>query len=61
MSQNAAAHDTSFPLGRPVVFRNATILTIDPALGMIERGDVLVVDNRIAEVGRQLSAPDSAV
>jgi len=60
MSQNAA-HSNSFPSGRPVVFRNATVLTIDPSLGMIERGDVLVVDNRIAEVGRQINAPDSAV
>src|SRR6267154_4910429 len=61
MSQNAPEHSNSFPSGRPVVFRNATVLTIDPSLGMIERGDVLVVDNRIAEVGRQLTAPDSAV
>src|SRR5579871_4738339 len=58
---NAAEHGNSFPSGRPVVFRNATVLTIDPSLGMIERGDVLVVDRRIAEVGRQLTAPDSAV
>src|SRR5438874_4441718 len=28
MSQNAAADSTSFPSGRPVVFRNATVLTI---------------------------------
>src|SRR5207245_9249401 len=61
MSQNAPIHSNSFPSGRPVVFRNANVLTIDPSLGMIERGDVLVVDNRIAEVGRQLNAPDSAV
>src|SRR5438270_10862482 len=61
MSQNAAAHSNSFPSGRPVVFRNATVLTIDPSLGMIERGDVLVFDNRIAEVRRHLTAPDSAV
>src|SRR6267154_641415 len=61
MSQNAPEHSNSFPSGRPVVFRNATVLTIDPSLGMIERSDVLVVDNRIAEVGRQLTVPDSAV
>src|SRR5438105_12869212 len=60
MSQNAAEQSNSFPSGRPVVFRNATVLTIDPSLGMIERGDVLVVDNRIAEVGPQLTVPDSA-
>ena len=44
-----------------MVFRNATVLTIDPSLGMIEGGDVLVVDNRIAAVGRQLVVPESAV
>src|SRR3954465_4629677 len=61
MSQNAAVNSNSFPSGRPGVFRNATVLTIDPSLGMIERGDALVVDNRTAQVGRQLTAPDSAV
>ncbi len=61
MSQNTAANGNSFPSGRPVVFRNATVLTIDPSLGMIESGDVLVVDKRIAAVGRQLVAPDDAV
>ena len=61
MSQNTATNSNSFPSGRPVVFRNATVLTIDPTLGMIESGDVLVVDKRIAAVGRQLVVPDDAV
>ncbi len=61
MSQNATVNSNSFPSGRPVVFRNATVLTIDPSLGMIEGGDVLVIDNRIAEVGRQLVVPENAV
>ena len=61
MSQNATVNNNSFPSGRPVVFRNATVLTIDPSLGMIEGGDVLVIDNRIAEVGRQLVVPENAV
>ncbi|HZT98098.1 MAG TPA: amidohydrolase family protein, partial [Ktedonobacteraceae bacterium] len=61
MSQNAAVNSNSFPPGRPVVFRNATVLTIDPSLGMIRGGDVLVVDNRVAAVGRQLTVPDSTV
>ncbi len=61
MSQNTALNSDSFPSGRPVVFRNATVLTIDPSLGMIESGDVLVVGNRIAAVGRQLVVPESAV
>ncbi len=61
MSQSTVANGSSFPSGRPVVFRNATVLTIDPSLGMIESGDVLVVDKRIAAVGRQLVVPDDAV
>jgi len=61
MSQNTALNSDSFLSGRPVVFRNATVLTIDPSLGMIESGDVLVVGNRIAAVGRQLVVPESAV
>ncbi len=61
MSQNTAPNSDSFPAGRPVVFRNATVLAIDPSLGMIENGDVLVVDNHVAEVGRQLTAPENAV
>ena len=58
MSQVLAANGNHFSPGRPVVFRNATVLTIDPSLGMIENGDVLVVANRIAAVGRQLVVPD---
>lgn len=61
MSQSSAAGRPPFSPGRPVVFRNATVLTIDPGLGMIEGGDVLVTNNRIAAVGRQLVAPDDAV
>ncbi len=61
MSQNSTVNTDSFPSGRPVVFRNATVLTIDPSLGMIENGDVLVDDRRIAAVGRQLVVPDNAV
>lgn len=60
MSQ-ISADSQRFPPGRPVVFRNATVLTIDPALGMIEGGDVLVIANRIATVGRQLVVPDDTV
>jgi cytosine/adenosine deaminase-related metal-dependent hydrolase len=61
MSQISATNSNLFPSGRPVVFRNATLLTIDPSPGMIESGDVLVVANRIADVGRQLVVPDGTV
>ena len=60
MSQNSAGSDLFSP-GRPVVFRNATVLTIDPASGVVEGGDVLVVGGRIATVGRQLVVPDGTM
>ena len=60
MSQNSADNDRFSP-GRPVVFRNATVLTVDPSTSIIEGGDVLVSNGLIAAVGRQLAAPDGAV
>ena len=58
MSQMRAPVADDFSLGRPVVFRNATVLTIDPAIGMLRGGDVLVDGNHIAAVGKQLTVPD---
>ena len=46
---------------RPVLFRNGTVLTMDDAHTVVSGGDVLVVDDRIAEVGAGLSAPDGAL
>lgn len=46
--------------GRPVVFRNATVLTMD-AQGVVEGGDVLVAGKAIASVGRHLDVPDNAI
>jgi len=61
MSQISGADSDRFPAGRPVVFRNATVLTIDPSFGVVEGGDVLVVADQIAAVGRQLAVPDGTV
>ncbi|MFH9959422.1 amidohydrolase family protein [Streptomyces roseolus] len=49
-----------FTPGRPVVFRGATVLTVDTQ-GVIENGDVLVIDQRIEAVGRQLAVPQGTV
>ena len=46
--------------GRPIVFRNATVLTMDGA-GIIAGGDVLVVGDSIAGVGPALIAPEGAI
>ncbi len=44
--------------GRPVVFRNGTVLTMDAAHTVLPEGDVLVVDDRIVAVGTALEVPD---
>src|ERR1700712_462648 len=46
--------------GRPVVFRNATVLTMDSG-GVLEDGDVLVGGETIVAVGKALAAPDEAI
>jgi 5-methylthioadenosine/S-adenosylhomocysteine deaminase len=46
---------------RPVLFRDATVLTMDPALGVLDRGDLLVRGERIERVGVGLEAPEGAV
>jgi 5-methylthioadenosine/S-adenosylhomocysteine deaminase len=44
--------------GRPVVFRNATVLTMDEGHHVVHGGDVLVSGERIAELGHALAVPD---
>lgn len=56
-----ASTPQDFTPGRPVLFRNATVLSMDPAIGLLEGGDVLVRGERIDQVGRELQAPDDAV
>ncbi len=46
--------------GRPFVFRNATVLTMDDSHTILRDGDVLVIGERIAEVGTGLQAPPDA-
>nr|WP_221380719.1 amidohydrolase family protein [Actinoplanes polyasparticus] len=50
----------AFTTGRPVVFRNATVVTGDPKLGVRYDTDVLVTGRTIRAVGRNLSAPGDA-
>jgi 5-methylthioadenosine/S-adenosylhomocysteine deaminase len=46
--------------GRPVVFRHATILTMDDA-GVIEDGDLLITGDTITAVGPSLDVPEDAL
>ena len=44
--------------GRPVVFRNGTVLPMDDRRSVLERTDVLVLGERIEAVGPALPAPE---
>ena len=46
--------------GRPLVFRDATVLTMDGA-GVLEHADVLVTGATITAVGPRLPVPDGTV
>ena len=46
--------------GRPLVFRNATVLTMDGA-GVLESADVLVTGDTITAVGPALGVPEGTV
>jgi cytosine/adenosine deaminase-related metal-dependent hydrolase len=50
-----------FQPGRPVPLRGGTVLPMDEARLVLTGTDVLVLDDRIAEVGRDLVAPVGAV
>ena len=47
--------------GRPLLFQNATVLSMDPTIGVVDGGDVLVRGERIEHVGRDLPVPDDAL
>ena len=47
--------------GRPVVFRNATVLTMDDAHRVLSGADVLISGDSIAAVGPGLEVPEGAV
>src|SRR5580704_6982451 len=57
----SAPAESELASGRPLVFRNATILTMDDAHTVEHGSDLLVVADRIAAVGKGLEAPDGAV
>src|SRR5437763_2307697 len=44
--------------GQPVVLRNGTVLTMDEGHRVLRGADVLVIGERIAEVGPNLAVPD---
>ena len=60
-AEAAQAAEAEMTAGRPVVFRNATILTMDDAHTIYRDADLVIAGERIAAVGQRLTAPDGAV
>jgi cytosine/adenosine deaminase-related metal-dependent hydrolase len=52
---------SQFEVGRPVVLRNGTVLTLDDAHRVLSGSDVLVQGERIAAIGAHLSVPDGTL
>ncbi|SDH38446.1 Cytosine/adenosine deaminase [Sinosporangium album] len=44
-----------------ILLKNGTVVTLDPELGDISGGDVLINDGRIEQVGQEINAPDAEV
>jgi cytosine/adenosine deaminase-related metal-dependent hydrolase len=47
--------------GRPVLFRGGCVLSLDPAIGDFDAGDVLVEGSKIRRVGRRIDVSDPAI
>ncbi|MFK0280766.1 amidohydrolase family protein [Streptomyces sp. NPDC090499] len=46
---------------RRILFTGATVVTMDPGLGVVDGGDVLVEGDTVTAVGPRLDAPDAVV
>jgi 5-methylthioadenosine/S-adenosylhomocysteine deaminase len=60
MPNAANLRPEDFAAGRPIVFRNGIVITVD-SQGVLENADVLIIDDVIAGVGRQLEVPDGTL
>ena len=56
---SAATGAASRPQGQTTLIKGATILSMDPKLGDITDGDVLIDGSKILEVGHNIKAPNA--
>ena len=61
MSNNVNSKGESLEHGRPIVFRNSIVITMDNAHRLLKNSDVLIVDGVIKEIGPNLDAPEGAL
>ncbi|GLW09295.1 amidohydrolase [Microtetraspora sp. NBRC 13810] len=56
-----SGRDDGIPAGRPVVFRDGLVLTMDDRRSVLPGADVLVVGERIRAVGHRLEVPEGTL
>ncbi len=61
MSNDVNSKGESLEHGRPIVFRNGIVITMDNQHRVLKNSDVLIVDGMIKEIGSDLKAPDNAL
>lgn len=61
MSTNVNSKGESLEHGRPIVFRNGIVITMDTTHRVLHNCDVLIADGVIKEIGTNLAAPDDAL
>jgi 5-methylthioadenosine/S-adenosylhomocysteine deaminase len=61
MSNNVNSKGESLEHGRPIVFRNGIVVTMDSSHRVLKNADVLIVDGVIKEIGTKIAAPDNAL
>lgn len=47
--------------GQPLLLRSGTIVSLDPRIGVLQRGDILIRGNRIVAIAPQIEAPADAM
>lgn len=61
MNRRVSAQGESLEKGRPLIFRNGMVLTMDGSHRVLNDSDVLVVDGVITGIGTKLPVPDGAL
>ena len=61
MSSPVSAAGESLEKGRPLVFRNGLVITMDDGNRVLKNCDVLVMDGVIKEIGNRIAAPEHAL
>lgn len=49
------------PNGRAILLKDGIVLSLDPKVGDFEKGDILIQGKKIVSIGRNVSAPKSAI